>query len=111
MKEGIFFIVLAVAGQLFASDKTRITVNNYTAESAEFVIHAAAAAGKPIVLLCNQDSPFCSALKPGEYWMLDWTVPAIEYRGDYVCREVDLYRVTANPEKDRKVGEYCLVEK
>jgi hypothetical protein len=103
VNKGIVFIILAVAVQLFASDKIRIAVNNYTAESDEFVIHAAAA-GKSIDLLCNRDSPFCSAPEPGEYWMVDWTAPAIEYRGEYVCRDVDLYRIAANPERDRKLG-------
>lgn len=110
MKKGILFTILAIAGQLFASDKIRITVNNYTVHSGEFVIDAVAA-GKPIDLLCDQDSPFCSAPARGEYWMVNWTVPTIEYRGDYVCRDVDLYRIAANPERDRKLGEYCLVEK
>jgi hypothetical protein len=112
VKEAILFMVLVVAGPWFASEKIRITVNNYTAESGEFVIHATAA-GKPINLLCDQDSPFCSAPKPGEYWLIDWTVPTIEYRGDYVCRDVDLYlyRMAGNRERSPKVGEYCLVEK
>jgi len=108
--KGIPLIALAIAGQLFASDRMRITVNNYTVESGHFVIHAAAA-GKPIDLLCDQDSPFCSAVKPGQYWMVDWTVPIIEHRGDYVCRDVDLYRIAANRGQHPKVGEYCLVEK
>jgi hypothetical protein len=110
VKKGVLIIVLTVATQLFASDKTRITVNNYTADSGEFVIHAAAA-GKPIELLCNQDSPFCTTLAPGDYWMVDWTVPATEFRGDYICREVDLYPIAANRQRTRKLGEYCLVER
>jgi len=110
VKEGILFIILAVAGQGPTFDKIRITVSNYTAESGEFVIHGAAA-GKPIDLLCDQDSPFCSAPERGEYWMVNWTVPTIEYRGQYVCRDVDLYRIASNPERDRKLGEYCLVQK
>jgi hypothetical protein len=110
VKKGVFIIIFAVAAQLSASDKIRITVNNHTADSGEFVIHAAAA-GKPIDLLCNQESPFCSAPAPSEYWMVDWAVPVIEYRGDYVCRDVDLYRIAAIPKRDRKLGEYCLVEK
>jgi hypothetical protein len=110
VKKGIFIIMLAVAAQLFASDKIRITVNNYTVHAGEFVIHAAAA-GKPIDLLCDQESPFCSAPAPGEYWMVDWTVPMIEYRGDYICKEVDLYPIAAKPGSDRKLGEYCLVER
>jgi len=110
VKQGIpLLIVLAIAGQSYASDKRRITVNNYTAESGEFVIHATAA-GKPIELLCDQDSPFCGVPKPGEYWMVDWTIPTIENRGDYVCKDVDLYRTAAKAERHSKVGEYCLVE-
>jgi hypothetical protein len=112
VKGGIsLLIVLAIAGQLFASDKIRITVNNYTAEAGEFVIYAAKA-GKPIALLCDQDSPYCGVPKPGEYWMVDWTVPTIEHRGDYVCKDVDLYQTTtAKGDRYSKVGEYCLVEK
>lgn len=102
--------ILAVAAQLFAADRIGITVSSYTLNSDVFVIHATAA-GRPIDLLCNQASPFCTVPKPGEYWMVDWTVPVIEYRGDYVCREVNLYRRAATPEKARKLGEYCLVEK
>jgi len=107
VKESI--LVLLVAGQLYASNRARIIVNNYTAESDEFVIHATAA-GKPIELLCDQDSPFCSPPRPGQYWMVDWTVPTVEHRGDYVCRDVDLFRITAKPQRDAKVGEFCLVE-
>lgn len=110
MKKDIFLIILAVGAQLFVLDKIGIIVNNYTVDSDEFVIHATAT-GKPIELLCNRDSPYCSPPKPGGYWMADWTVPVIEHRGDYVCRDVDLYGIAANPERDRKVGEYCLVEK
>ena len=105
----IFLIVLALAVQFSASDKIRITVNNYTVDSGLFVIHADAG-GKAIDLVCNQDSPFCSAPAHGEYWMVNWAVPVIQYLGTYTCREVDLYPIAANPERKRKVGEYCLVE-
>ena len=107
VKEGI--LVLLVAGQLFGSGRMRIIVNNCTANADEFVIHATAK-GRPIELLCDQDSPFCSPPKPGQYWMVDWTVPTVEHRGDYVCRNVDLFRITANLQKDPKVGEFCLVQ-
>jgi hypothetical protein len=108
VKKGVLLVILAIAGQLLASDKIRITVKGYTVESGLFIIHALEA-GKPIELLCYQDSPFCGAPAPGDYWMVDWTVPVIEYRGDYVCKEVNLYPIA--PEKHRKSGEYCLVKK
>jgi len=105
----VVFVILIAAAHLFASDEQRITVSNYTRDSGEFVIHAIAA-GKTIDLLCNEDSPYCSIPKPGEYWMADWTVPVIAYQGPYTCKEVDLYAETRNGEKGRKLGEYCLVE-
>ncbi len=109
MKKCLLLAILAVAAQLLAADEIGVTVGSYTLDSDMFVIHARAA-GRPIVLLCHEASPFCTVPKPGEYWMVDWTVPVIEYRGDYVCREVNLYPKAANPHRDRKLGEYCLVE-
>jgi hypothetical protein len=108
VKTGIL-LILITAVQLFASDDQRITVNNYTKDSGEFVIHAASA-GKAIDLLCNEDNPYCSPLKSGNYWMVDWTVPGLTYEGPYTCKEVDVYAETKNNEKGRKLGEYCLVE-
>jgi hypothetical protein len=103
-------VILAAVVPLLSSGKARITVESHTVESDEYVIHAVAA-GTHIDLLCERDSPYCSPLEPGEYWMFDWTVPSIEYRGDYVCRDVDVYRIAAKANRGRKMGEYCLVEK
>jgi hypothetical protein len=105
----ILVILIAAAAPLFASDEQRITVNNYTKDSGEFVIHAVSAR-KDIDLLCNEDSPYCSPLKSGNYWMVDWTVPGLTYEGPYTCKEVDLYAEIKSGEKGRKLGEYCLVE-
>jgi len=102
-------VILAAVLQLLSSGRTRIQVNSYTVEADEFVIHAVAT-GKHIDLLCERDSPYCTPLDPGGYWMIDWTVPSIEYRGDYVCKDVDLYRIAAKTNRGRKIGEYCLVE-
>lgn len=109
MKAGILLILSTAAAQLFASDEQRITVNNYTKESGEFVIHAVSG-GKAIDLLCDEDSPYCSVPKPGDYRIVEWTVPVLTYEGPYTCREIDLYAETKNSEKGRKLGEYCLVE-
>src|SRR5215469_5685935 len=100
VKKGIvLIIILAVVAQLFASGKVRIAVKDHILDSGELIIHAVAA-GKPINLLCNQESPFCSAQAPGEYWMVDWTVPEIEHRGAYVCRDVNLYTIAADPREE-----------
>ena len=102
-------MIVAVVVPLLLSGKVRIQVNSYTVEADEFVIHAVAS-GSHIDLLCERESPYCTPLQPGQYWMIDWTVPSIEYRGDYVCRDVDLYRITGKANRGRKVGEYCLIE-
>jgi hypothetical protein len=109
VKTGILLILMAAAVQSFASDDQRINVNNYTKDAGDFVIHAVSG-GKAIDLLCNEDSPYCSPPKPGNYRMVDWTVPVLTYEGPYTCKEVDLYTETKNGEKGRKLGEYCLVE-
>jgi hypothetical protein len=108
VQAGVLLIFIAAA-QLFASDEQRITVNSYTVDSGEFVIHAVSG-GKAIDLLCNEDSPYCKPLKSGDYRMVDWTVPVLTYEGPYTCKEVDLYAETKSGEKSRKLGEYCLVE-
>lgn len=102
--------ILMAAQAVFALDGTRITVTDYTRDSGIYVLHATGE-GKPIDLLCNEDSPYCSVLKPGEYWMVDWTVPLITYEGPYTCEEVDLYAKTQNGEQGKKLGEYCAVKK
>lgn len=106
----VLFIIIGVGAKSFASDGVLIKVTNYTVEQDEFVIHAVAG-GRQIDLLCDRNSPFCKVPEPGEYWMVNWTVPCVEYRGNYVCSEVDLYRKVDKPERDRKLGEYCLVKK
>lgn len=58
-------------------------------------------------LNCNKDASSCKAPEAGTYIMVrlpkNW--------GMYDCANVDLYASTADPNKDQKIGEYCLVEK
>ena len=109
-KISALIFILVVASQLSASAKKRITVESYSKESGLFVIKATED-GKPIVLLCYQDDPYCAAPKAGDYWLAEWNVPVNEYRGGYVCRDVDLYAISSGPDRARKVGEFCVVEK
>jgi len=109
MKILVLVLVFAAGAQLTASDAISIKVTNYTLESGLYVIHATHE-GKPIKLLCNEDSPYCSVLDPGEYWMVNWMVPVIAYEGPYTCTEVDLYAKSRNGEQGKKLGEYCVVE-
>jgi hypothetical protein len=104
----IVLIILTAAPAMVAVDGTRITVNDYIRDSGLFVIHATDNT-RPIKLLCNEDSPYCSVLKPGEYWMVNWMVPLTAYEGPYTCAEVDLYAETRDGEQGKKLGEYCVV--
>lgn len=63
--------------------------------------------GKPLQMACGLSSPYCEALKPGKYLMVN---PADV--GIYTdCTNVDIYRkLTANNAADKKIGVYCLGE-
>jgi hypothetical protein len=109
MKRAIILLVLAACTQLVAQDKSTITVKR-SEVSKETVVVTAMQQGdqaKAIELNCNRDAGSCKAPEPGTYIMVrlpkNW--------GMYDCSNVDLYATTADPGKDQKLGEYCLVEK
>lgn len=106
MKTGIAVLVLlAAAVMLLAQEKSLITVKESTTTTGVVII-TAAENGKPLELQCNQSMSACTALKPGEYWM----VRLPKNYGMYDCANVDLFPKSADPESGEKVGEYCLVK-
>jgi hypothetical protein len=109
MKRAIILLVLAACSQLVAQDRSTITVKK-SEVSKETVIVTAMQQGDAkasFELNCNKDAGSCKAPEPGIYIMVrlpkNW--------GMYDCSNVDLYAATADPRKDQKLGEYCLVEK
>ena len=107
MKKGILLLVLLVAVQMLAVDKTLITVKD-TSVNSGVVIVTAREAGKAFELQCTQSVPNCAAPKPGDYWM----VRLPKNHGIYDCANVDLYPQSVDPETATKIlGEYCLTEK
>jgi len=65
-------------------------------------------AGKAYELQCNQAEPGCTTLKNGKYQMVE--LP--KNFGMYECRDVEIYPESeVTSDKDKKLGEYCLVEK
>ena len=108
MKRAIILLVLAACSQLVAQDRSTITVKK-SEVSKETVVVTAMQQGdqKAIELNCNRDAGSCKTPEPGTYIMVrlpkNW--------GMYDCSNVDLYAATADPGKDQKLGEYCLVEK
>ena len=111
MKKGTFFILLAlfvVGGvRLGAQEKSYITVKGKDLTSGVVIVDVVRN-GKAYRLLCNENMPSCSALKNGRYQMVE--LP--KNFGMYECKDVEIYpEFAVNPEKDKKLGEFCLEEK
>ena len=65
-------------------------------------------AGKGYELQCNQGASGCTALKSGKYEIVE--LP--KNFGMYDCKVIEVYpEFAVDPVKDRKLGEYCLIEK
>jgi hypothetical protein len=110
-KEIILFILLALfvllgAVQLSGQDKSQITVKS-TELNNGVVILEVLKAGKAYELQCNQETPGCTVLKRGDYLMVE--LPKNFGMND--CKDVEVYPESPNPAKDKKFGEYCLIEK
>jgi hypothetical protein len=64
--------------------------------------------GKPYELQCNQGASSSTALKSGKYQIVE--LP--KNFGMYDCKVVEVCsEFAADPEKEKKLGEYCLIEK
>lgn len=98
--------------QVCAQEKSNITVRGSELNNG-VVIMDVLKGNKAYQLLCNQGASGCTNLRNGNYLMVE--LP--ENFGMYECRDVEVYPQsaatsdTALPDKDKKLGEYCLVEK
>ena len=98
--------------QVSAQEKSNITVRGSELNNS-VVIMDVLKASKIYQLQCNQGAPGCTSLQNGNYLMVE--LP--KNFGMYECRDVEVYPQaaatadTAMPDKDKKLGEYCLVEK
>lgn len=111
-------IVLLMLGILFcgigaaASDqKSSITVKGSQLTSGVVILDIVRS-DKIYTLQCNQGAPDCSVLSNGKYQMLE--LP--KNFGMYDCSDVEIYPdATASPDnapdRNKKLGEYCLIEK
>ena len=112
MKKAIILLVLAAGIQLLAQDKSTITVKKTELSNGVVIVTVVQEATDDQAkagfdLHCNKGASACKAPEPGSYLMVrlpkNW--------GMYDCANVDLYAASADPNKDQKIGEYCLVEK
>jgi hypothetical protein len=98
--------------QVSAQEKSDITVRRSELNNGVVIIDVLKAS-KAYQLQCNQGAPGCTSLQNGNYLMVE--LP--KNLGMYECRDVEVYLQsaatadTALPDKDKKFGEYCLVEK
>jgi len=113
-KEIILFLLLALfllfcVVEVSAQNKSNITVTGNQLNSGVLILDIARA-GKTYRLQCNQGAPWCTALKNDKYEMVE--LP--ENFGLYECKCVEVYPENAfdpHRDKDKKLGEYCLIEK
>ena len=111
MKKGTAFFLLSIlllccAGAALAQDLTPITVKKTDTVKGVVVVFILKDAKTTLQLQCNEGAPSCTSLKAGKYQMLQ--LP--ENRGMYDCKDVQVYGEKADPEKDEKLGEYCMIE-
>ncbi len=108
MKKATLLLVLMVAAQLAAQEKSNVTVKSAETNNGVVIVTATPEQGKAsFALQCNKGAPACKAPEPGSYIMVrlpkNW--------GTYDCANVDLYPSSADPATAQKIGEYCLIEK
>ena len=112
MKKAILLLVLAAGIQLLAQDRSTVTVKKTELSNGVVIVAVVQEATgdqakASFELHCNKGASACKAPEPGSYLMVrlpkNW--------GMYDCTNVDLYAASVDPNKDQKIGEYCLAEK
>jgi hypothetical protein len=118
MRKGVVLFLLLTLSLLFglvevsAQEKSFITVKANELNNGVVILDILKAR-KAYQLQCNQSMAGCTSLKNGKYQMVE--LP--KNFGMYECRDVEVYPQSATtadaavPDKDKKLGEYCLVEK
>ncbi|MGA2687039.1 MAG: hypothetical protein ABSE85_03110 [Candidatus Korobacteraceae bacterium] len=112
MKKAVILLVLLIAVQLIAQDRSTISVKKSEITNGVVIVTVAQGATQgqakaSVQLNCNKDAEACKAPEAGTYLMIrlpkNW--------GMYDCQNVDLYPSGADPATAEKIGEYCLIEK
>lgn len=99
----VSLLLLLASALLVAQDKSQVTVKSSELNNHVLLV-SAVEKGKQLEFQCNDGQSFCTALKAGQYQL----VRLPKNRGLYDCKCVDVYSATADPDKDEKLGEYCI---
>jgi hypothetical protein len=103
----LFLLLLFGAVETLAQEKSYILVRGSDLNSGVVMVDIVNT-GKAYQLQCNLGAPGCAVLKNGKYQMVE--LP--NNFGIYECKDVEVYPEDAiNSDKDKKLGEYCLIEK
>ncbi|HEY7096090.1 MAG TPA: hypothetical protein VH437_05160 [Terriglobales bacterium] len=103
MKKALVLFFLIAVFLVVAQEKSTITVKDSSITTSVIIV-SADMGGKSIELQCNVSTPNCTQLKQGKYQI----VQLPKNRGMYDCQNADVYDLSANPETDQKIAEYCL---
>jgi len=118
MKKVIVLFLLLTLFQVFgtvqvsAQERSYITVRGSELNNGVLILDVLKAS-KAFQLQCNQGWTGCTNLKNGNYLMVE--LP--KNFGMYECRDVEVYAQStaapdsAPPDRDKKLGEYCLTER
>lgn len=112
----LFFLLATFCGFGYVSssaqEKSRITVKGSELNSGVVIVDILKAS-KAYQLQCNQGASGCTNLKSGNYLMVELPTNF----GMYECSDVEVYPESAASQdtraldKDKRLGEYCLIEK
>lgn len=113
MRKGMILFLLPSLFSLFGSvrvasqETSGITVKGHELNNGVVILDISKA-GKAYELNCNQGYSGCTPLEPGKYVMVE--LP--KNYGMYECRNVEVYpESAAGPEGEKRLGNYCLIEK
>jgi hypothetical protein len=101
----VFLVIVPALGQ--TASKISVTGSEVSNGVVLVSIHQGS---KTFELQCNQGMNGCTQLTKGVYTMVE--LP--ENHGMYVCRDVQVFPESAEskePDRDSKLGEYCLTAK
>jgi len=112
MKKAIILLALLVVTNVVAQERSTVTVKSSEVNNGVVILTIQQVDPVPpgrasFVLQCNKGMSDCVVPPLGNYFMVrlpkNW--------GMYMCSNVDLYPLSAEPQTSEKVGEYCLIEK
>ena len=103
----LVLFLLSGAVKVLAQEKSDITVKGTELNNGVVIVDMVKGA-KAYELQCNQGAPGCTPLKSGKYVMAQ--LPS--NTGMYECHDVQVFSTSAgSTDADKKIGEYCLIEK